>query len=223
MTTIAEAISRVRNTLKAVKDDAFLTDRTIYFSILKYGKTLLKREDNQNRLMKMSSLFTTLSYVELIEVDKIEASCAGIKSGCVIKRSKEKIPQMFDGMFGPLFRTVSSIDGETELFRTEPGTYVSMTKTSSFKFNNRIYFWYLNGYLYFPNMQWDAVKVEGIFEGNLGDFICDPKENCRLKQDHQLPFPEYIFSEVEQFVLKELTMTASIPSDGADNNQNTFR
>jgi hypothetical protein len=130
---------------------------------------------------------------------------------------------MFDGMFGPLFRTVSSIDGETELFRTEPGTYVSMTKTSSFKFNNRIYFWYLNGYLYFPNMQWDAVKVEGIFEGNLGDFICDPKENCRLKQDHQLPFPEYIFSEVEQFVLKELTMTASIPSDGADNNQNTFR
>jgi hypothetical protein len=223
MTTIAEAISRVRNTLKAVKDDAFLTDRTIYFSILKYGKTLLKREDNQNRLMKMSSLFTTLSYVELIEVDKIEASCAGIKSGCVIKRSKEKIPQMFDGMFGPLFRTVSSIDGETELFRTEPGTYVSMTKTSSFKFNNRVYFWYLNGYLYFPNMQWDAVKVEGIFEGNLGDFICDPKENCRLKQDHQLPFPEYIFSEVEQFVLKELTMTASIPSDGADNNQNTFR
>ena len=63
MTTMAEAISRVRNTLKAVKDDAFLTDRSIYFSILKYGKTLLKREDNQNRLMKMSSLFTTLSYV----------------------------------------------------------------------------------------------------------------------------------------------------------------
>jgi hypothetical protein len=223
MTTIAEAISRVRNTLKAVKDDAFLTDRSIYFSILKYGKTLLKREDNQNRLMKMSSLFTTLSYVELIEVDKIEAMCAGIKSGCVIKRSKEKIPQMFDGMFGPLFRTVSSIDGETELFRTEPGTYVSMTKTSSFKFNNRVYFWYLNGYMYFPNMQWDAVKVEGIFEGDKGDFVCDPKENCRLKQYNQLPFPEYLFSEIEQFVLKELTMTASIPTDGADNNQNVFR
>lgn len=223
MTTIAEAISRVRNTLKAVKDDAFLTDRTIYFSILKYGKTLLKREDNQNRLMKMSSLFTTLSYVELIEVDKIEASCTGIRSGCIIKRSKNKIPQMFDGMFGPLFRTVSSIDGETELFRTEPGTYVSMSKSTSFKYNNRIYFWYLNGYLYFPNMQWDAVKVEGIFEGEKGDFICDPEENCRLKQDNQLAFPEYLFSEIEQFVLKELTMIASIPTDGADNNQNILR
>ena len=32
MTTIGETISRVRNTLKAVKEDAFLTDRIIYSS-----------------------------------------------------------------------------------------------------------------------------------------------------------------------------------------------
>ena len=59
MTTIGEAISRVRNTLKAVREDPFLTDRAIYFLIIKYGKTLLKREDNQNRLMKISSLFSS--------------------------------------------------------------------------------------------------------------------------------------------------------------------
>ena len=41
MTTIGEAISRVRNTLKAVKEDAFLTDRNIYFLLTKYGQTLL--------------------------------------------------------------------------------------------------------------------------------------------------------------------------------------
>jgi hypothetical protein len=38
MTTVGEAISRVRNTLKAVKEDPFLTDRTIYFSLIKYAK-----------------------------------------------------------------------------------------------------------------------------------------------------------------------------------------
>jgi hypothetical protein len=48
-------ISRVRNTLKAVKEDAFLTDRIIYSSLLKYAQTLIKREDNQFRLMKISS------------------------------------------------------------------------------------------------------------------------------------------------------------------------
>lgn len=223
MTTIAEAISRVRNTLKAVTEDAFLTDRTIYFSILKYGKTLLKREDNQNRLMKMSSLFTTIPYMELIEVDKVDARCSGIKTNCVIKRTQDKLPTIFDGMFGPIIRTVSSIDGEIELFRTEPGTYVSMTKTTSFKYNNRIYFWYLDGYLYFPNMQWDAVKVEAIYEGDKSDFLCDKKEDCKLKQDHQLPFPEYLFSEIEQFVIKELTTLVSIPSNGADDGVNPLR
>ena len=43
MTTVGEAISRVRNTLKAVKEDAFLTDRVIYYSIMKYAKALIKR------------------------------------------------------------------------------------------------------------------------------------------------------------------------------------
>ena len=54
MTSIGEAISRVRNTLKAVREDPFLTDRNIYFLLIKYGKTLLKREDNQNKLRRQS-------------------------------------------------------------------------------------------------------------------------------------------------------------------------
>lgn len=223
MTTIAEAISRVRNTLKAVTEDAFLTDRTIYFSILKYGKSLLKREDNQNRLMKMSSIFSVLPYVELIEVDKVDARCSGIVTNCVIKRTRDKLPTIFDGMFGPIIRTVSSIDGDIELMRTEPGTYVSMTKTTSFKYNNRFYFWYLDGYLYFPNLQWDAVKVEAIYEGDKSDFLCDKEEDCRIKQDQQLPFPEYLFSEIEQYVLKELTTLASVPGNGADDGTNPLR
>ena len=51
-TTVGEAISRVRNTLKAVKEDPFLTDRTIYYSIIKYGQSLMKREDNKLSVIK---------------------------------------------------------------------------------------------------------------------------------------------------------------------------
>jgi hypothetical protein len=149
MTTIGEAVSRVRNVLKGVKEDAFLTDRTIYYSILKYAKALIKREDNQFRLMRMSSLFQVLPYIELIDVDKVEAGCIGVYSGCYFKRSKDKIPGILNGMFGPIIRTTSSIDGTIELYRTEPGTWISMTKTTTFKYNKNRYFWYLNGYLYF--------------------------------------------------------------------------
>jgi hypothetical protein len=223
MTTIGEAISRVRNALKAVKEDPFLTDRTIYFAISKYGKSLLKREDNQNRLMKISSIFSTLTYVELMDVDKVEAGCVGITSGCYIKRTKERLPKFFDGLNGPLIRTVSSLDTSVELFRTDPGTYSSMTKVGSFKYNTRKYFWYLNGYLYMPNVQWEAIKVEGVFEDSISGFTCDTTEECRFRNDDQLPFPDYLFGEIEQYVIKELSMLINVPTNGPDDNQNSLR
>jgi len=219
MTTIGEAISRVRNTLKAVKEDPFLTDRVIYSSIIKYGQTLLKREDNQFRLMKISSIFQVLPYIELIDVDKVEAGCLGVYSGCYFKRSKEKLPTILNGAMGPIIRTTSSIDGSIEMFRTDPGTWVSMTKTTTFKYNTRKYFWYLNGYIYCPNIDWDAVRMEAIFQG-----VQDPcTETCDIAQDKPLSFPEYLFSEIEQFVIKELTMTMQVPTDGSDDSQNVLR
>ena len=220
MTTIGETISRVRNTLKAVKEDAFLTDRIIYSSLLKYAQTLIKREDNQFRLMKISSLFRVLPYIELIDVDKVEAGCLGIYSGCYFKRSKEKIPGILNGMFGPIIRTTSSIDGTIEMFRTDPGTWVSMTKTTTWKYNRNFYFWYLDGYIYCPNVDWEAIRMEAIFEGTIE--TCDTKE-CETRQNEPFSLPEYLFSEVEQFVIKELTMTMSIPTDGPDDSQNTLR
>lgn len=223
MTTIGEAISRVRNTVKAVREDPFLTDRAIYYLIIKYGKTLLKREDNQNKLMKISSLFTFLPYMELIDIDKVEAGCTGVYSGCYFKRTKDRLPDVFTGMFGPIFRTVSSIDGTIKIFRTEPGTFVSMTKTTSFKYNTRKYFWFQDGYLYLPNVDWDAIRVEAIFEGDTGDFTCNTEQNCLIKQDQPLPLPEYLFSEIEQYVVQELTITMKIPSDSTDDSQNILR
>jgi hypothetical protein len=220
MTTIGEAISRVRNALKAVKEDAFLTDRTIYFALSKYAKTLIKREDNQFRLMKMSQIFQVLPYVELIDVDKVEAGCIGVYSECYFKRSKDKMPSILDGMFGPIIRTASSIDGSIEMFRTDPGTWVSITKSSTFKYNKRPYFWYLNGYIYCPNIDWDAIRIEAIFENKVD--TCDT-DDCQIKQDQPLAIPDYLFSEAEQFVLKELTTITQMPADGADDSQNSLR
>ena len=66
----------------------------------------------------------------------------------------------------------------------------------------------------------EAIRVEAIFENQVD--TCDT-DVCLLKQDDQFVLPEYLFSEVEQFVIKELTMSISIPSDGADDSQNAFR
>ena len=53
--------------------------------------------------------------------------------------------------------------------------------------------------------------------------MCDPNDACSLKQDQQFAFPEYLFSEIEQFVVKEFSLTMSIPTNGSDDNQNAIR
>jgi hypothetical protein len=220
MTTIGESISRVRNILKAVKEDPFLTDRQLYFAIQKFAKTLIKREDNQFRLMKISSIFKVLPYVELIDVDRVDAGCIGVYSGCYFKRSKDKLPSILDGLFGPLIRTVSSIDGGIEMFRTDPGTWVSITKSTTFKYNKRPYFWYLNGYIYVPNVDWDAIRIEAIFENDVP--TCN-SDDCMIMQDQPLNVPEYLFSEIEQFVIQEYSTTMQIGVDQSDDGQNILR
>jgi hypothetical protein len=225
-TTIGYTVSRIRNSVKAVKEDAFVTDRYIWSLIIKYAKLFIKRQDTMNKLLRFRSFYRTLPCVELIEVDKIEA-CCGIISGCIIMRTKEKVPAPFEGPIGPMFRTVSSIDNSIELYPTDPGTYTSMSKTTTFKYNKNKYYWYLNGYMYFPDIEWGGVKIEGIWEDDVNDMSCDGKDEadckkeCLLRQEQTTNIPDDLFAE--QQVLAEILPSAQLPADQGDDKQNIFR
>lgn len=223
MTTISDVVSRVRNVVKGSKQDPFLTDRYLYSLILKYAAVYMRRQDSTNKLMKFNSVFQTLPFVELIEVDKVEAHCTGIKTGVTIKRTAQKLPNFMQGYWGPLIRTVSSIDGSIELQPTQPGTYTSMTKTSTFKYNTVKYYWFLNGYLYMPNVDWDAVLVEGVFEQDITKWNCDPADDCTVRHQQQFAVPDFLFAEIETMVVKELGVQANMPPDMSDDKLNLLR
>lgn len=223
--TIGYTVSRVRNSIKSVKEDAFVTDRYLWSLIIKYAKLFMKRQDNMNKLLRFRSFWRTVPCLELVEVDKIEA-CCGVTSGCTFMRTKDKLPKPFEGPMGPMFRTVSSIDGSQEIYPTEPGEFTSMSKLSSFKFNKQKYYWYLNGYMYFPNIEWDAVKVEGIWEDDINGLACDGQTNdkeCPQRQDQETNIPEDLFAEIEQQVLAEVLPQTQLPPDQGDDKQNIFR
>jgi hypothetical protein len=200
-----------------------MTDRYIYSVVLKYAKALIRRQDNENKIFKFQSLFKTLPCVDLIEVDKVEACCEGVKTGCTIMRSKERIPQIIEGAFGPIIRTVSSVDGSILVYRTYPTAYTRLTHASGYKYNKNKYYWYLNGYLYIPNAPWEAVSVTALFEDNISLYSCEGVDDCQLAQDRAMPVPEYLFGEIEQYALKEILTAGSIPPDNADDNQNVLR
>lgn len=223
MTTIGEVISRLRGQIKSEAQDAFMTDRYIYSLVLKYAQLFMRRQDSANKLKKFNSVWQSLPYIELIEIDKIEAECSGIQSGCTIKRTKTKLPTFMEGYWGPLIRTVSSIDGSIEMQATSPGTYASMTNTTSFKYNTTKYFWYLNNYIYIPNVEWDAIKLEGVFEGDISKWDCDDKNDCTPRYLQNFYIPEFLFAEIEAQVLQQMFNTLKVPSEDSDNKQNVNR
>jgi hypothetical protein len=222
MITVREGVSRIRNKAKAVKQDtAILSDRFIYSLILKHGKFLMRRQDNLNRLLKYNGIWLPLDCVPLEDIDRVAANCVCLPLDCKIKRTEKKLPKLIDGYWGPLIRFVTSIDQSQELKPTTPIAYEKMLKQKNFKYNTTKYYWYLDEYLYFPNIDWDTVRLEGVFEGDITGYNSDATDNCAYKQDTNIPFPEYLFTEIERLVMTEdLGVLFNIPQDTQQDTQN---
>lgn len=220
--TIGDIVSRIRIQIKGIKQDAFITDRMIYTFVIKHAKWLMKREDSKNKLMAFSSVIQTMDYVELVEVDRVEACCTGIKSDCTIKRTKEKLPVFLQGYFGPLVRTIASLDGSEELQPILPTIYASLSKSKNFRFNKTKYYWFIDEYIYFPNLEWEAVRIEGIFEDDISVFTCE-EDNCKTRQEQSFNVPDYLLSEIEAQVFKDFMGIYQIPPDPPNDKQNIAR
>ena len=227
-TKIGEVLSRLRNQIKAVRQDAFLTDRFLYSVVSKHAKWLMKREDGKNKIMGFASVVQTLDVVNLIEVDRIEAGCSGITSGFKIMRTQHHLPAFMQGYWGPLIRQVTSIDGQIDLQPINPTQYVKLANSKNFKYNKTFYYWYLNDYLYFPDVEWSAVRIEGIFEDDISNYKCigcveNIEYKCVARQSQNFNVPDYLFGELETAVLKDLAMLLQIPSDHIQDTKSTTR
>lgn len=220
--TIGDVVSRLRIQLKAVNQDAFMTDRMIYTFVLKNAKWLMKREDAKNKLMAFSAVIQTMDFVELIDVNKVEACCTGIKSNCTIKRTKDKLPIFLQGYFGPLIRTIASIDGSEELQPILPTVYIGIANSKNYRFNKTKYYWFIDDYIYFPNLEWDAVRIEGIFEDDISAWTCE-EDSCIVKQNQSFNVPDYLLAELETQVFKDIMGMYQIPVDESNNKQNIAR
>lgn len=216
ITTVGEAISRVRKRLKSVTVDAFVTDRYLFSLILKHTSWLLKREDDKGIIRKNGNIFQPLEFFPLIDVDKADVGCFCLTSGCTIKRSKDKLPPTYDGSYGAIIRSVTSIDGTTNVTMTYPSTYQNMIKQKTFKYNKTIYYYILNDYIYIPNVDWPAIRVEGLFRSGVAKYSCTEASKCFIRQQEPFAVPMYIQGEMEDHVMQDLERSLQIPPD---NNQ----
>ena len=225
METIGTIVSRIRNTIKAVKEDAFITDRYLYSLVLKYGKTLIRRQDNENKIKSIRSLFKVLPCYDLIEVDKVEACCIGIKSNCKIMRTRLKLPKIIDGSYGPLIKGVSTIDNSIYLYPTTPKAFISIANSPNYKYNKNKYYWYSESHIYLPNAMYEGVNVEAMWEDNIAYLQCNDKdtEGCITMQESECAIPDYLYSEIENMILQEMGYIMKVPNDVVDDKQSNIR
>jgi len=224
-TSIGDITSRLRGQVKAIRQDSFLTDRFLYSLFKKHAALSIKRLDEKKRLTAFASIFESLDFVKLTEIDKVEASQCGVapKSYSTIRRTCLPIPVFTEGIYGPMIRSISSLDGSELLKLTTPDEYNYLSKSKNFKYNKQKYAWFINDYLYFPNIDWPAVRIEAMVEEDITPFKCDYDQKCQPRQCHSLNVPDFILSEIESNVLKDLGITIQLPEDNAHDNNNLLR
>ncbi len=220
---ISDVTSRMRGILKGVRQDSWLTDRFLYSVFRKHASLAIKRLDEKKRLMGFNSIFETLDYVALEECDRVEAGCSGVKSYKTFRKTKLPVPVFTEGIWGPMVRSITSLDGSTPFQLTNLDNYIILTKQKSYRFNKTLYCWYLNDRLYFPDIDWPAVRIEGMFEEDISEFKCCDEDRCKPRQQQSLNIPDYIISEIEKNALSELGFSLQIPSDSNHDAQNPNR
>lgn len=221
ITTIGELTSQIRNLSKSInQDNLYISDRLIFSLIKKHAALFFSREDGKWTLSKMRFLYTTLPFVELIEVNKVEAKCTGIKSNCTIKRTKEKIPPLLKGYYGPLIGNILSIDGSESLLLINLLQYIRKVSSPDFKYNKLKYAWLQDDYLYFPDLEWNAIRLEVMLEEDALD-DCGNIDPCKPAQEVEFPLPEFLQSTIMAEVLKDISFLLQVPGDETTDKKST--
>ena len=125
---------------------------------------------------------------------------------------------------GPIIRSVTTLDYSEIVTETYPAMYSLMTKSSTFKYNKAKYYWFLNDYIYIPNVDWEGIRITAMFDEDVSAENCAlDSTDCIIEQDRSLNVPEHLFSEIEQMVLQQVLTAGQIPPDGPDDSQNILR
>jgi len=216
--TVGEVISRIKESVKALTNDAFVTDRYVFSLLYKYAAMVLRQQDNRSNLKMINSMYQTV-VIRLEEVDKIKDNCQGLTSCKEIKRSVEVFDALLEGYNGPIIKSVTSLDGSVELVATTPTKYNSIKRSKLSKYDKSIYYYFTEGRFYFPDLEWDEVVIEVASYKDLSLLgYCYSKNDtslpeCIPMQEQKFFMPEGLLVNIEQMMEAELANRLKVPPD----------
>lgn len=207
-----EAVYKIRKLFREVNADSRLSNRLVFSLMENASKWLISRESDKQKLIRNDKAFQMLKCVEVIEAPLIDP-CCGIKSLCTMYRTKNRIPELYEDSNGVIIRGVLTIDGQTSLFQIKPSEWERKQNNPWIdKDKKNKYFFYSDGYLYFPNGSWKMIEIDALFTRDISDYnLCDDKltcddetKQCRKFLDKKFILPEYLEAQMYDSVKKDL-------------------
>lgn len=225
--TIREAISRVKKIFREVNADSRFTNKLAYSLLKSAAKQLIKRENDKLKIYPQNTLFQFYKCIDVIEAPLIDP-CCGLRTKCKVWRTKEKMPKIYDDIDGPIIKNTYSIDGSKELEFTTPERYMQIKNNPWVKdHKEKYYYYYSEGYLYFPSRAFHKVMLFAYFEDDLSG-ICQTSEtdnNCKKYMDSLFRIPGYLEKPIFDLVEQEVAnLYAKLREKGhqIDKNDNTL-
>lgn len=195
--TLREVISQVKIPNKFVNADSKITNKFIYSLLKKHRDTLVRQLDGKFEIYKLSYLFQTWQCVDLIAAPTVD-ECCGVKTDGIVYRTKLKIPKALTGADGPILGRVTSLDGSVDIFGITPLEWNRKLENTNSKYDKSLYYFYNNGYLYFPNLKWKKIEVQAYFEDDIKkDNVCcgeDPEDKCKTFLDTEFRIPKHLLA-----------------------------
>lgn len=217
MVTKREFISTVKRSLRESNSDSRFTNKLIYYTILKHQRWLIYRDSERLKFIKKDDIYQKIPCLKLKEVSKVSCSNIELPIDCKIYRTEKKIPEMFEDSGGVIIDRITSIDGSFKVDLTTPQDLQRKLKNPWLRNkSNKVYAYYEDGYLYFPNNDIKAINVYGFFIDDLKSEYkngCeDPcedcnKSNCKRFLDGGLRIPDYLEAQLFDLVVKDLMNT----------------
>lgn len=223
--TKGELISQIRNELRLANADSRLTNKLIWSIIQKHSEWLIKRESRKLRILNQDIIFQTIKCADLDYAPVID-DCCGVRSKCKVFRTRAKLPDLYEDDWGVIIKSVFTIDGSEEFTFITIQEYMRKLESPEHIYDKSKYFYYNNGYLYFPKSSIKKVMIKGYFIDEVENKCetCPQDEMpCVSMLDSPVRIPAHLLGELMSHVLNELSgITLKIQSD-EDINKNENR
>lgn len=208
---IRQAISNVKSILKKINADNRLTNKEVYTVLHKHAIWITYRQSESLKLGRENRIYQAYKCAQVIDVAKIDPCCK-ITTRCKIKRTKDRIPKIYEDSLGIIIKAVSSIDGSTELNHSTILSYPTKKNSPWLPKTEKFYF-FEDGYLY-----GDLPKSINILAAFMEQVDCT---GCKRFLDKEWMVSQKTEAEIIDFTIKELAMQLQIPSqEKIDKNEN---